>query len=64
MNVVECCCARRNDEQADFRKTWKDLYGLMPSEFSRTRRTLYTATAMTDIDRLNPSQQYKDLRHL
>ena len=34
MNVMEYYCAIRNDEQADFRKTWKDLYELMLSEVS------------------------------
>uniref|UniRef100_A0A4X2L8J3 Histidine kinase/HSP90-like ATPase domain-containing protein n=1 Tax=Vombatus ursinus TaxID=29139 RepID=A0A4X2L8J3_VOMUR len=44
MNVMEYYRAIRNDEQADFTKTWKDLYGLMLSEVSRTKRTLYTMT--------------------
>ena len=45
MNVMEYYCAIRNDEQEDFREAWKDLSELMLSERSRTRRTLYTATA-------------------
>ena len=36
---------KRNDEQADFRNTWIDLYELMLSEVRRTRRTLYTEIA-------------------
>ena len=44
-NIMKCYCAIRNDEQADFRKTWKDFSELMLSEMSRTRRTLYTVTA-------------------
>ena len=43
MNVMEYYCAVRNDEQEDFRKAWKDLYELMLSKRSETRRTLYTA---------------------
>ncbi|XP_072456575.1 tectonic-1 isoform X2 [Notamacropus eugenii] len=45
MNVVEYCCAMTNDEQEDFREAWKDLYEMMLSERSGTRRTLYTAAA-------------------
>ena len=44
MNVMEYYCAIRNDEQENFREAWKDLYDLMLSERSKTRRTLYTAT--------------------
>ena len=44
MNVMEYYCTIRNDEQEDFRKAWKDLYDLMLSERSRTRRTLCAAT--------------------
>ena len=46
MNVMECYGATRNDEQADVRKTWRDLYELTLNEASRTRRTLYTVTAI------------------
>ena len=41
---MEYYCAIGNDEQEDFREAWKDLYELMLSERSRTRRTLYIAT--------------------
>ena len=51
-----------NDEQVDFRKTWKDLHELMLSEVSRTRRTLYIVTAMINYDTLSSSQQYNDAR--
>ena len=44
MNVMEYYSAIKNDEQEDFREGWKDLYELMLSEKSRTRRTLCTAT--------------------
>ena len=44
MNVMEYYCAVRNDEQEDFREAWKDLYELMLSERSRTRRTLCTGS--------------------
>ena len=63
MNVMEYDCAIRNDEQAHFRKTWKDLNELMLSEVSRTRTKMYTVTkTVTDFDRLSPSQQCKDLK--
>ena len=45
MNVMEYYCAITNDEQEEIRQAWKDLYELMLSERSRTRRTLYTVTA-------------------
>ena len=41
---MEYYCAIRNDEQEDFREPWKDLYDMMLSKRSRTRRTLCTAT--------------------
>ena len=50
MNVMENYCVIRNDELVDFRKTWKDLYELMLSEMSRTRRILCTVTATLHDD--------------
>ena len=44
MNVMECYCGIKNDEQENFRETWKDLYELMLSERSKTKRTLYIET--------------------
>lgn len=44
--MIEFYWAMRNDEQYDFRKTFKDLHELMQSEVSRTRRTLYRVTAI------------------
>ena len=45
LNIMEYYCVIRNDEQADFRKTWTDLYGLMQNEARGTRITFYTVTA-------------------
>ena len=42
--MMEYYCAVRNEEQDNFRKSWKDLHELMQSKISRTRRTLYTVT--------------------
>ena len=44
MNAVESYCGIRDGEQENYRETWKDLYELMLSEMSRTRRILYTVT--------------------
>ena len=52
MNVMEYYCAIRNDEQVDFKKTWKDLRELMQSKVRRTRRTLYTVIATLCDDQL------------
>ena len=45
MNVMKYYFAIRNDEQANFRKTWKALHELILNEVSRTRRSLYTVSA-------------------
>ena len=44
--AMECNCAVRNDELNALEKTWTDLDEIMKSEISRTKRTLYTVTAI------------------
>ena len=50
MNVMKYYYAIRNDEQLDFTEAWKDLYELMLSKRSRTRRTLYTGITIVCED--------------
>ena len=42
--VMEYYCAQRNNNLEELHVNWNDLQELMQSEWSRTRRTLYTET--------------------